>query len=266
VANDPITGISTDQTQEVIDYLGRNAPLSFTGQTPLPVGVAHPAPSVAPAGPGGIGEKPPGEMPKPDPLTLGTDSVGEGGGVGGESPGPSGGQIAFSEGGRAFGPDSPLNSLGVRGGLQGLQFANMLAGMFGMGIPGLNMVTMPLGFARLVESLLTGAQNQFGLFTQDPNNLPNENLPLTLAQVMQAFTPTSPDPGADPGGLGIGGPGTDVGASPGGVTGTTGGGSPGPGGTAGPGPSGDTGGAPGGTGAEGGTEGDAGDSGGPGAF
>ena len=161
---DPITGIETDDVKRVTDFLGRQAPLSFAGQAPLP-GVAPPLPSAGPSGPAGLGVQPSAETlegtakvapPLPgDPSFQEGSSGGDGAGQGaGAAPGGGGiNESAFGSPSGILGGVSTPSAFGVHGtmgptGTLGVAFDNpTLNTMANVGKMGLNLGGIQTGLS-----------------------------------------------------------------------------------------------------------------------
>src|SRR5882672_4100026 len=200
MANDPLTGIISDHSaQTVVDFLGRNAPLSFTGQPALPTGAPAPGVSAAPAGASGVGATPASSVKKapglqgPDFGSFGgglSDFVGGGGIGGGEGSdvgapggqGPGSGTLGFSA---QFGPlglnIGPTGTVGV-GGRTGNQFMDFALAQ------GLNFAHVPTSIN--IPSLIAGIlgnpalASAFGLM-----GLPFEA--IAVANMIASMSPTS---------------------------------------------------------------------------
>lgn len=142
---DPLTGIiSDDKAQRVVDFLGRDAQLSFTGQPALPAGAPAPSPSAATPGASGVGATPASSVKsatesKPGQGVSGFDSsmlggdgssaggLGTEGGAGG-LPGFSFNSGQFSFSGSPFGVSAQAGPFGVGVGPSGSVSAGLSTG------------------------------------------------------------------------------------------------------------------------------------------
>lgn len=201
MANDPLTGlISDDSAQSVVDYLGRSAPLSFTGQPALPAGAPAPSPSAAPAGAGGVGATPASSVksataPKgPDaPSFFDPGIFTGGGGVGGEGSGsgapggqgPAGSVPGIASPGFDFGPFSVgvTGQVGLSTGAgKAVDVALNTATQQALGRAGLP-TSIPALIAMVAQSpVMSGIASLFSIF----------GIPVTAVNLAHMFAGMSP--------------------------------------------------------------------------